>query len=128
MVGTRLPTSPRQQACGELRGWIPEYRSLFCKPSLLLPPSVLTCEVERRLDQEQGINNFVFHDLRHCAVTNLADAGVDIETIMKIVGRKGRMGSEVKKLNDSCGQTPLFSNVAVDEWRDRELNSAPSGK
>ena len=38
------------------------------------------------------------------------------------------MGSEVKKLNDSCGQTLLFSNVAVDEWRDRELNSAPSGK
>jgi len=32
------------------------------------------------------IENFVFHDLRHCAVTNLADAGVDIETIMKIVG------------------------------------------
>ena len=28
----------------------------------------------------------MFHDLRHCAVTNLADAGVDTETIMKIVG------------------------------------------
>jgi integrase len=28
----------------------------------------------------------VFHDLRHCAVTNLAEAGVDTETIMKIVG------------------------------------------
>ena len=27
-----------------------------------------------------------FHDLRDCAVTSLADAGVDIETIMKIVG------------------------------------------
>lgn len=32
------------------------------------------------------IENFVFHDLRHCAVTNLSDAGVDVETIMKIVG------------------------------------------
>jgi integrase len=40
----------------------------------------------QRLCQEQGINDFVFHDLRHCAVTNLADAGVDTETIMKIVG------------------------------------------
>lgn len=39
-----------------------------------------------RLCKEQGINDFIFHDLRHCAVTNLADAGVDTETIMKIVG------------------------------------------
>lgn len=36
--------------------------------------------------EEQKITNFVFHDLRHCVVTNLADAGVDTETIMKIVG------------------------------------------
>jgi integrase len=35
---------------------------------------------------EQKIEDFVFHDLRHCAVTNLADAGVDTETIKKIVG------------------------------------------
>ena len=28
----------------------------------------------------------MFHDLRRCAVTNLADAGMDTETIKKIVG------------------------------------------
>ena len=28
----------------------------------------------------------MFHGLRHCAVTNVADAGVDTKTIMKIVG------------------------------------------
>jgi integrase len=39
-----------------------------------------------RLCTEQDIKDFIFHDLRHCAVTNLADAGVDTETIMKIVG------------------------------------------
>jgi integrase len=39
-----------------------------------------------QLCQDQKIENFVFHDLRHCAVTNLADAGVDIEMVMKIVG------------------------------------------
>jgi integrase len=39
-----------------------------------------------KLCMEQHIPNFIFHDLRHCAVTNLADAGVDVETIMKIVG------------------------------------------
>jgi len=32
------------------------------------------------------IEDFIFHDLRHCAITNLADAGVEVETIMKIVG------------------------------------------
>ncbi len=31
------------------------------------------------------VKNFVFHDLRHCAVTNRADTGVDSETIVKIV-------------------------------------------
>jgi integrase len=39
-----------------------------------------------RICEEQKIEDFVFHDLRHCAVTNLADSGVDAETIMKIVG------------------------------------------
>jgi len=42
--------------------------------------------VVQQLCEEQKIPNFVFHDLRHCAVTNLADAGVDTEVIMKIVG------------------------------------------
>ena len=28
----------------------------------------------------------MYHDLRHCAVTNLVDSGVDTETIMKVVG------------------------------------------
>jgi integrase len=42
--------------------------------------------IVKRLCEEQSIADFVFHDLRHCTVTNLADAGVDTETIMKIVG------------------------------------------
>ena len=36
--------------------------------------------------ETQNIPNFTFHDLRHCAVTNMADAGIAPETIMKIVG------------------------------------------
>ena len=40
----------------------------------------------KRLCEEQKIEDFVFHDLPDCAVTNLADFGVDTETIMKIVG------------------------------------------
>jgi len=45
-----------------------------------------TYRLVRKLCQDQDISNFVFHDLRHCAVTNLADAGIDTEVIMKIVG------------------------------------------
>jgi site-specific recombinase XerD len=40
----------------------------------------------QRLSQEQTIEDVVFHDLRHCTVTNLADDGVEMETILKIVG------------------------------------------
>lgn len=45
-----------------------------------------TYRIVQDLCKKQRIEDFVFHDLRHCAVTNLADAGVDTETIMKIVG------------------------------------------
>lgn len=37
---------------------------------------------------EAGIRDFRFHDLRHCASTNLRRAGVDTATAMKIVGHK----------------------------------------
>jgi len=45
-----------------------------------------TYRVIQQLCRDQKIEDFVFHDLRHCAVTNLADAGIETETIMKIVG------------------------------------------
>jgi integrase len=35
-----------------------------------------------------GVTRFRFHDLRHCAATNLRRAGVDTATAMKIVGHK----------------------------------------
>ena len=38
--------------------------------------------------RKAGIKNLRFHDLRHCAATNLRRAGVDTVTAMKIVGHK----------------------------------------
>jgi integrase len=35
-----------------------------------------------------GIDDFRFHDLRHCFVTNMRTAGVDNETTMKMAGHK----------------------------------------
>ena len=45
-------------------------------------------EVFTRACQEAQISNFVFHDLRHTATTNLRRAGVDALTAMKITGHK----------------------------------------
>lgn len=45
-------------------------------------------EVFARVCQEAGLANFVFHDLRHTATTNLRRAGVDALTAMKITGHK----------------------------------------
>ena len=38
--------------------------------------------------KKAGIENLRFHDLRHCAATNLRRAGVDTTTAMQIIGHK----------------------------------------
>jgi integrase len=48
----------------------------------------LTYTEVQLLCEKQNIHNFVFHELRHCAATNLADAGVEAETIMAITGHR----------------------------------------
>lgn len=47
-----------------------------------------TYRTVQELCVKENIQNFRFHDLRHCAATNLADAGVDAETIMAITGHR----------------------------------------
>lgn len=42
----------------------------------------------KRAKRLAGVEDFRFHDLRHCAATNLRRAGVDTATAMKIVGHK----------------------------------------
>ena len=42
----------------------------------------------RRAKRISGVEGFRFHDLRHCAATNLRRAGVDTATAMRIVGHK----------------------------------------
>jgi len=49
-----------------------------------------------------GIENFRFHDLRHCAATNLRRAGVDTVTAMKIVGHKSeKMHRRYNSVNEA---------------------------
>jgi integrase len=42
----------------------------------------------KRAKRLSGVEGFRFHDLRHCAATNLRRAGVDTATAMRIVGHK----------------------------------------
>jgi integrase len=42
----------------------------------------------KRVCRKAGIENFKFHDLRHCAVTNFRKAGVSDSVIMSISGHK----------------------------------------
>ena len=47
-----------------------------------------TYRTVQTLCEQENVLDFRFHDLRHCAATNLADAGVDAETIMAISGHR----------------------------------------
>ena len=70
--------------------------------------------------RKAGIENLRFHDLRHCAATNLRRAGVDTVTAMKIVGHKsekmhrrynsvsdGDLSTAARKLNSYLSNTVL---------------------
>ena len=67
--------------------------------------------------RDAGITDFRFHDLRHCASTNLRRAGVDTATAMKIVGHKSekmwkRYNSiEEKDLTDAAVKVQKYLDV-----------------
>jgi len=52
--------------------------------------------------RRSGIENLRFHDLRHCAATNLRRAGVNTITAMRIVGHKSeRMHRRYNSISES---------------------------
>jgi len=57
--------------------------------------------VMQKVCLDAKVENFRFHDLRHGAVTHLADAGVDVETCMRIVGHASvEMFLRYRKIKD----------------------------
>jgi integrase len=44
----------------------------------------------RTLTKKAGLSGFRFHDLRHCAITSLAESGASDSTIMAIAGHVSR--------------------------------------
>jgi integrase len=62
----------------------------------------------KKATKKLGIADFVFHDTRHCARTNLRRAGVDTSVAMKMLGHKSEKMSrrydaiEVRDLHDAA--------------------------
>jgi len=82
--------------------------------------------------RKAGIEDLRFHDLRHCAATNLRRAGVDTVTAMKIVGHKsekmhrrynsvseGDLSAAARKLESYLSNTliTLTTNTAAGDFR-----------
>jgi integrase len=82
-----VPMTPPVQ---EAFRYLSKLRSLTC-PYVFQYKGKAMHQVKRSFRtavRKAGITNFRFHDLRHCAATNLRRAGVDTVTAMKIVGHK----------------------------------------
>jgi integrase len=83
-------TIPLTPAVWEMLRGLAEVRSLVC-PFVFQYDGKAIQRVKRSFRtavRKAGIKNFKFHDLRHCAATNLRRAGIDTVTAMKIVGHK----------------------------------------
>ena len=63
-----------------------------------------TYRTMRQLRSNVKIDNFMFRNLRHCAVTHLADVGMDTETSKAFVGPKHLQCSSVLSADPSYGQ------------------------
>ncbi len=62
--------------------------------------------------RKAGIVNLRFHDLRHCAATNLRRAGVDTTTAMQIIGHKS---PHMWKRYNTVAESDLIAAATVSE-------------
>ena len=68
---------------------------------------------------DAGISDVRFHDLRHCAATNLRRAGVDTATAMKIVGHKSE--KMWKRYNAIQERDLQQAAVKIQKYLDQQL-------
>ena len=77
-----------------------------------------------------GINDLRFHDLRHCAATNLRRAGVDVMTAMKIIGHasekmhKRYNTIDERDLQRAASQLNTYLTLAHQDAEQRAQNPA----
>jgi integrase len=104
-------------------------------PKTLGNPYVFTHKGRRILDiktaflnacRAAGIKGFRFHDLRHCAVTNLRKAGVNDSVIMSISGHKTY--AMFKRYNRIDRQDRVNALLQVERQFDTDMTRAESGQ
>lgn len=77
----------------------------------------------KKAKEDAGIEDFVFHDFRHCAITNLRRAGNDIPTIMKISGHKTLSMFQRYNLVDESDVAKVSWKTLVPENEESEKNA-----
>ncbi len=83
-----------------------------------------------RATRRAGITNLRFHDLRHCAATNMRRAGVDVMTAMRIVGHTSeKMHKRYNTVDEhdlrrAASQINTYLTLAQQDATSREQNSA----
>ena len=71
--------------------------------------------------KDSGLQNFRFHDLRHCASTNLRRAGIDTATAMQIIGHKSEKmwkrynAIEARDLTNAASKLDKYLQMAGDD-------------
>jgi len=83
-----------------------------------------------RATRRAGITNLRFHDLRHCAATNMRRAGVDVMTAMRIIGHTSeKMHKRYNTIDEhdlwrAASQINTYLTLAQQDLNSREQNSA----
>ncbi len=83
-----------------------------------------------RATRRAGITNLRFHDLRHCAATNMRRAGVDVMTAMRIIGHTSeKMHKRYNTIDEhdlrrAASQINTYLTLAQQDSNSREQNSA----
>ena len=93
---------------------------VFCKPDG--SPYRNIQDAFRKACKKAKIDDFVFHDLRHTAVTNMRRAGIDHLTVMKISGHKTM--SVFKRYNTIDEDDLRAAATRMDTYMDTKEKSA----
>ena len=79
---------------------------------------------------EAGVSGFRFHDLRHCAATNLRRAGIDTTTAMQIVGHTSpqmwKRYNHIQEADLTAGRDETWASISKRTRREHLTSTVDS--